>query len=102
MNSSSCASKAGEGIGGSHVGPEMIWQMAIIMRAITSNDPVEIATCLKTLKYSHEGAGFMHETFNIDDPKTFSRSWFAWANTLFGELIIKVEKEHPELLSKVQ
>ena len=92
--------KAGEGIGGPHVGPDMIWPMAIIMRALTSSDPAEIATCLKTLKYSHAGTGFMHETFNKDDPKTFSRSWFAWANTLFGELLIKIEREHPELLDK--
>jgi len=91
---------AAEGIGGPHVGPDMIWPMAIIMKALTSNDPVEIAACLKTLKYTHGGTGFMHETFNKDNPAKFSRSWFAWANTLFGELLIKIEKEHPELLQK--
>jgi len=42
----------------------------------------------------------MHETFNKDNPAVFSRSWFAWANTLFGELLLKIEKEHPELLDK--
>ena len=93
--------KAGEGIGGPHIGPDMIWPMAIIMRALTSSDPTEIAACLKTLKYTHGNTGFMHETFNKDDPKNFTRSWFAWANTLFGELLIKVGKEHPELLNEV-
>ncbi|MDR3653407.1 MAG: glycoside hydrolase family 125 protein [Paludibacter sp.] len=93
--------KAAEGIGGPHVGPDMIWPMAIIMRALTSKDPTEIAFCLKMLKNSQAGTGFMHETFNKNDPSNYTRSWFAWANTLFGELLIKVEREHPELLSKV-
>ena len=92
--------KAGEGIGGPHVGPDMIWPMAIIMRAMTSNNTAEIEKCLHTLKTTHAGTGFMHETFQKDDPSKFSRSWFAWANTLYGELLIKIEKEHPELLKK--
>ena len=91
---------AGEGIGGPHVGPDMIWPMAIIMRAMTSQDIKEIESCIRTLKYTHAGTGFMHETFHKNDPKNFTRSWFAWANTLFGELLIKIEKEHPELLEK--
>ena len=93
--------KAAEGIGGPHVGPDMIWPMAIIMRAMTTNDTKEIESCLRMLKNTHAGTGFMHETFNKDNPEVFSRSWFAWANTLFGELLIKIEKEHPELLDKM-
>lgn len=92
--------KAAEGIGGPHVGPDMIWPMAIIMKALTSNDEKEIAECLRMLKYTHAGTGFMHETFNKDNPEKFSRSWFAWANTLFGELLIKIDREHPALLEK--
>jgi len=91
---------AGEGIGGPHVGPDMIWPMAIIMRAMTTHDTKEIESCLLMLKYTHAGTGFMHETFHKNDPKIYTRSWFAWVNTLFGELLIKVEKEHPELLEK--
>lgn len=88
----------GEGIGGPHCGINNIWPMAIIMKALTSNDKNEIAACLKQLKYTHGGTGFMHETFNKDDSYKFTRSWFAWANTLFGELLISVEHEYPELL----
>jgi len=93
--------KAAEGIGGPHLGPDMIWPMAIIMRAMTTNDTKEIESCLRMLKSTHAGTGFMHETFNKDNPAVFTRSWFAWANTLFGELLIKIEKEHPELLDKM-
>ena len=84
--------KVGEGIGGPHVGVDMIWPMSIIMKALTSNDPAEINACIQTLKRTHGGTGFMHETFHKDDPANFTRSWFAWANTLFGELLIKTEK----------
>jgi len=45
--------------------------------------------------------GFMHETFNKDDAAKFSRSWFAWANTLFGELIMNLYDQNPELLKKL-
>ena len=41
------------------------------------------------LQKTHAGTGFMHESFHKDDPKKFTRSWFAWANTLFGELLWK-------------
>ena len=91
--------KAGEGIGGPHVGMDMIWPISIIMRGLTSNDDSEIRNCIDTLQHTHAGTGFMHESFYKDDPKKFTRSWFAWANTLFGEFIWKVYKERPHLLS---
>ena len=37
--------------------------------------------------------GFMHESFNVNDPNKFTREWFAWQNTLFGELILKLVNE---------
>ncbi|WP_320111251.1 glycoside hydrolase family 125 protein [Draconibacterium orientale] len=90
-----------EGIGGPHVGEYYIWPMAIIMRAMTSSDKMEISQCLSMLKQTHAGTGFMHETFHKDNPWDYTRSWFAWANTLFGELILNIEKKYPELLAKV-
>lgn len=81
---------AAEGIGGPHAGRNMIWPMAIIFRAFTSNDDAEIKHCLEMLLATDAETGFMHESFHKDDPTNFTRSWFAWANTLFGELIIKL------------
>jgi meiotically up-regulated gene 157 (Mug157) protein len=83
--------KAGEGIGGPHVGYDMVWPMSIIMRAQTSSSDEEIRHCLRMLRDTDADTGFMHETFHKDDPANFSRSWFAWANTLFGELIVELE-----------
>lgn len=90
--------KAGEGTGGPHVGLNMIWPLGIIMRALTSNDDKEISYCLRVLKNTHAGTGFMHEAFDKDEPEKFTRSWFAWANTMFGELIVKLHEQRPHLL----
>ncbi|MES1153328.1 MAG: glycoside hydrolase family 125 protein, partial [Rhodanobacter sp.] len=54
--------------------------------------------CLHWLKTTHAGTGFMHEAFDQDDPARFTRAWFAWANTLFGELIVQLVAQRPELL----
>lgn len=89
---------AAEGIGGPHVGQDMIWPMSIIMRALTSNDNIEIKNCIQALRKTHGNTGFMHESFHKDDPTNFTRKWFAWANTLFGELLWKTYKEKPQLL----
>jgi len=91
--------KAAEGIGGPHVGQDMIWPMSITMRALTSNNDQEIKSCITMLKKTHGGTGFMHEAFHKDDPKNFTRSWFAWANTLFGELLWKTYQANPKLLT---
>jgi uncharacterized protein len=90
--------KAAEGIGGPHSGLGMIWPLSIIMRGLTSSNEDEIALCLKLLKATHAGTGFMHESFDKDDSSRFTRKWFAWANTLFGEFVLKVHKENPQLL----
>jgi len=89
---------AGEGIGGPHVGLGHIWPMSIIIRALTSSDDQEIMQCLQTIKASSAGTGFLHESFWKDDVTSFTRVWFAWVNSLFGELILTLAKEKPYLI----
>ena len=94
---------AGEGIGGPHIGYDMIWPMSIMMKAFTSQNDAEIKTCIKMLMDTDAGTGFMHESFNKNDPKNFTRAWFAWQNTLFGELILKLVNEgKADLLNSIQ
>ena len=81
---------AGEGIGGPHVGYDMAWPMSIMMKAFTSHDDAEIKWCIELLMKTDAGTGFMHESFDVNDPQHFTREWFAWQNGLFGELILKV------------
>ena len=90
--------RAAEGQASPHTGKNKIWPMGIILRAMTSNNNNEIIKCLKMLVNTHSGTGFMHEAFDKDDPSNYFRSWFAWANTLFGELIIKISNERPNIL----
>jgi hypothetical protein len=90
---------AAEGVGGPHAGLNMIWPMSIIMRALTSTDDAEIRQCLRWLRNTTAGTGFMHESFQKDDPQVFTRAWFAWANTLFGELTVRLVAERPQVFS---
>jgi len=82
--------EAAEGIGGPHVGRDMVWPMSILMKAFTASDDAEIKWCIESLMKTDAGTGFMHESFHKDDPAKFTRAWFAWPNTLFGELILKL------------
>ncbi len=91
--------KAAEGVGGPHVGIDWVWPMAILYRALTSTDEREIRQCLRWLRDTTAGTGFIHESFQKDDAMNFTRPWFAWANTLFGELVVNLAKERPALLA---
>lgn len=90
--------RAAEGIGSPHTGIDLIWPMAIVMRAHTSTNDAEIKQCLKLLQATHGGTGFMHESFHKDEPTKFTRKWFAWANTIFGELIWNIYQKKPAFL----
>lgn len=91
--------KVARGVGGPHVGLRMIWPMSIMVRALTSGNDADIRECLISLKRSHAGTGFMHEAFDQDDASHFTRPWFAWANGLFGELMIDLSERKPALLA---
>jgi hypothetical protein len=95
------AGAAGEGVGGAHVGSNYIWPMSIIMRALTSTEDSEIKHCLELLGSTHADSFFIHESFHKDDQFDFTRRWFSWANSLFGELILTLAKERPHLIFKV-
>ena len=84
--------KAGEGIGGPHIGYDMVWPMSIMMRAFTSQDEKEIRECMDMLMQTGAGTGFIHESFHKDDATHYTRPWFAWQNTLFGELVLHLTK----------
>ena len=94
-----CIGKAAEGPGGPRVGRDMISPLGLIVQGLTSTDDQEVRQCLLTLQKTHAGTGFMHEAFNKDDPSKFTQPWFAWANTIFGELILKSYKDRPHVLN---
>lgn len=94
---------AGEGIGGPHIGYDMAWPMSLITRALTSTDDAEIKHCIEMLITTDADTGFMHESYNVNNPDNYTRSWFAWVNGLFGELILKViDNGKLDLLNSIQ
>lgn len=95
------AGRVAEGLGSPHTPGRRVWPIAIVMRALTSTDDEEILTALRMLVATDAGTGFMHEAFDVDDPAQFSRPWFAWANTLFGELVLTLYRAKPALLARV-
>lgn len=88
------------GIGSPHTGPDTIWPISLSMYGLTSQSETEVAAVLETLKATHAGTGFMHESFHKDDPAQFSRHWFAWANSLFGELVVQTAHRFPAVLAR--
>ena len=72
-----------------HCGYGSIWPMSIILKGLTTDDPNEVDACLDLLQRTDADTGLMHESFDKDDAKKFTRAWFAWANTLFGELVLR-------------
>jgi len=89
---------AGAGIGGPHDGLGWIWPMSIIMKALTSSNDTEIMECLNLLIQASAGTGFMHESFWLDSVDSYTRPWFGWANSLFGELILNLAETKPYLI----
>jgi meiotically up-regulated gene 157 (Mug157) protein len=82
--------KCGKGIGSPHTGDNRVWHIALSMQGLTSVDEKEMLEILDMLVNTDGGTGYMHESFNVDDDKLFSRAWFAWSNSLFAEFVEKV------------
>lgn len=82
------------GIGSPHTGVGTLWPISLMIQGLTSADPVEQRNLLKVLTSTTAGTNFMHESFLPDDPSRFSRPWFAWANSLFAEYVIKLVEEN--------
>ena len=85
--------KAGEGIGSSRTGADMIRTTSLLVKALTSRDDDEIRDCLRTILDTDAETGFIHESFHKDDPTRYTRAWLARQNSLFGELIVKLAQE---------
>ena len=82
-----------KGVGSPHTRPNCVWPISLIIQGLTTDNKSEIENILDMLCASHAGTYYMHESINCDDPAIFSRKWFAWANSLFSELVLKYVKE---------
>jgi meiotically up-regulated gene 157 (Mug157) protein len=95
---------AAAGIGSPHTPKDHIWPIALCMQALTSTSRDEKLSLLESLLRTDAGTGLMHESFHKDDPMQFTRPWFAWANSLFAEMVMDVagldSLPEPEVLAR--
>ena len=83
------AGKYARGIGSPHTPHGYVWPLSLIVQALTSNDPAEIARVMGYIAASDVGDHRLHESFNSDWPESFTRDDFAWPNALYGELVLR-------------
>lgn len=91
---------AGHGVGSPHTGLGNIWPMGLILQALTADNDAEVVACLDMLKSTTANKWFIHESFNANDANDFTRPWFSWVNSLFGELIVQLSEDRPHLVLK--
>jgi len=89
--------RAFSGIGGPHIGLQNAWPMSLLVQAMTSDDDDEIAGLLADVKRASP-LGLVHESVNVDRVRDYTRSWFAWANSVFAQTILDVAERKPHLL----
>jgi len=87
--------KYGEGVGSPHTPKNYIWPLALVVQALTSDDPVEIEKVLGYIASSDVGDHRLHESYDADWPEQFTRADFAWPNALYAELVIARKSEEP-------
>jgi meiotically up-regulated gene 157 (Mug157) protein len=85
------------GIGGPHVGLQHAWPMSVLVQAMTSNSDTEIERCLNLVR-NVSSLGLVNEGVNVGYSRDITRSWFAWANSVFAQTVLDIAKRKPHLL----
>lgn len=67
------------------------------MQAMTSDDDAEILACLERVK-NVSRLGLLHESVNVQNGREYTRSWFAWANSVFAQTVLDLAERKPALL----
>ena len=57
---------------------------------MTSNDESEKELLLDYFEKTDADTGFVHESFNKDNPYNYTREWFSWSNAMFVEFVLSV------------
>lgn len=85
------------GIGGPHIGLQHAWPMSVLVQAMTSESDDEIKQCLGLVRNASRN-GLVHESVNVDYTSDYTRSWFAWANSVFAQTVLDLAQRKPHLL----
>ncbi|KAF7288870.1 hypothetical protein MIND_01402800 [Mycena indigotica] len=86
------------GVSSPHIDEAHVWPMGIVSEVFSSTDDQEILDALEWLKNSTTGLGLIHESVHTHNGRDYTRPWFAWANSYFGEAIVYLAETKPHLL----
>ncbi|KAJ7919575.1 Six-hairpin glycosidase-like protein [Mycena leptocephala] len=88
------------GVSSPHIDEKHVWPMGLITEVVTSTSDAarDILLKLEYLKNTTTGLGLMHESVNTHNVTDYTRPWFAWANSYFGEAILQLAETKPHLL----
>ncbi|KAJ2238219.1 hypothetical protein H4R99_007040 [Coemansia sp. RSA 1722] len=86
------------GVGSPHTGFQKVWPMAVAMRGLTSSDRDEVKECLDQLVATTSDLGLMHESVHVYRTSNYSRSWFAWCNSLVSQFVIDAITRFPGII----
>ncbi|MFT4200073.1 glycoside hydrolase family 125 protein [Gordonia sp. (in: high G+C Gram-positive bacteria)] len=78
------------GPGSPHTPPGFVWPIALSVAGLTTPDVDESLALLRTVARTTAGTGRVHESFHVDDDRRFTRDWFSWADSMYGELALHV------------
>ena len=76
------------GVGSPHTPADYVWDIALAVQGLTTDDTEEKYKCLRMMADNDAGTGFMHEGIHKDDPTKYTRPWFSWANSMYCELML--------------
>lgn len=84
-----------DGIGSPHTPRGYVWPLALIARALTSTDRKEVLAQLRALSASAGKGALIHESFDPNDPRRYTRAEFGWANAMYAELLFRAAADFP-------
>lgn len=71
--------------------------MSVLIRARTATTDTEILESLHMVRDSSL-LGLIHESVDVNRISRYTRSWFAWANSVFAQTILDLAERKPHLL----
>ena len=80
------------GIGSPHMAQRIhnnVWPMAMAMEGLTTFNRSRQAELIQQLVDVSANTLYMHESFDVGNPRKFTRSWFCWADSLYAELVLR-------------
>ncbi|KZT37646.1 hypothetical protein SISSUDRAFT_1062661 [Sistotremastrum suecicum HHB10207 ss-3] len=90
------------GVGGPHADAWHPWPMSLISAIYGTDDDDEIREMLYMIVNNTSGLGLIHESVSIYNSSSYTRPWFAWANSYFAEMVLDLAERKPHLILKME